>query len=416
MEKCSNSKNDSRFKVPTSGGFGGRSPLHFTTNLGLLYQPYTVPLVSSGNYHFTDARKECPKKDRIERFEEFRKKGRQLIEQAQQATDHEEAKQKYQKAAAAFGNALRECSNSPDTSISKGEITHVDIKNIDDGGNIVAPQTINTSASETRIYFNNALIGSQVGNGQTYTIAVAAPIGNGRGFSIIGGVAQRQAEINNEQVKLQFPIKILLVDDSDQEYNARKSVSELVKKNVLGVIGNQTSTVTFAVKPDYEKEHLPAVSPSATTLSLETSSSVNDRYVFRTTPSIRIIAKKIHEHVTNNKTIPRDAVAILFNSNSNNNNNEYSKSFKDELADAENFGSAVTSYDLAQKSADDISRDLISNTRIKRLIIALSAEVLNPAIKLHTSRDKGGRQEVEAPVDDGTASTQFQLHIAKLIQ
>jgi hypothetical protein len=48
--------------------------------------------------------------------------------------------------------------------------------------------------------------------------------------------------------------------------------------------------------------------------------------------------------------------------------------------------------------------------------MAGQAEVLNPAIKLHTLRDKGAREEIEAPMHNRAAATQFQLQIAKLIQ
>ncbi|MEH2185594.1 MAG: caspase family protein [Nostoc sp.] len=313
--------------------------------------------ISAGEISFTKE-KECSKQDKQTEFWNLKSKGIDLIKNAQSFSDSkdiEKAKKTYQEAATTLIDALRACSNSP--------------KAIE----INKPEAINSEAAETRIYFNNALVGAQIGNNQAYTIAVAAPLtSNGtygvNGLANIRGVAQRQAEINKKRIKGNF-LKILLVDDQNNQQDAIELVPKLANKKIYGVIGHQTSGIMMAVKQKYQDIELPVISPSAT--ADEFSHSAKVQYAFRTVTKIEVMAKRLYKRIVDEEKINKSDVAIVFSSDDSS-NSAYSLSFKNALIkvglNQDKLGEA---YDLSQHTAEEIISQ-VKVDKIKAIVIVVS--------------------------------------------
>ncbi len=309
--------------------------------------------ISAGEKNFTEA-EDCQNKSLDEAqksiFKEKKQLGVTLIKDAQEAEQSKsnDAKEKYEQAARALEGALIACG-------AKGGI---------DIGN----------APETRIYYNNALIGTD----KAYVLGVAAPIKKGNGPVNVRGVAQRQAEINKEVTEeqdpakksLQYPVKVLLLDDGNDEKIAEKLVEKVASRSdILGIIGHQTSSIMMAAKPKYETLGLPAISPSATTGDFgRNPGKQRQRYTFRTTPSVEVMAQKIYEHIIKNP-IDKGKVAVLFSSGSN---KDYSESFKDALIQPHRFGDQIPIYDLNDDASTNALINKSDNREIQALFIAVS--------------------------------------------
>lgn len=310
--------------------------------------------ISAGERNFTEER-DCQNdnlaSDKRAQFKADKQKGIDLIREAQREAKKpnlDGAKRKYQEAANALESALKLC----------GDRGGINIGN----------------APEARIYYNNARIGID----EAYTLAVAAPIREGNGPVNVRGVAERQAELNEaiaaqsdpRNKPLQRPIKILLLDDGNNEEIAKKLIEEVAaneKYGVLGVIGHQTSDIMMGVKATYERNQLPAISPSATTMAFTTRLPAGrERYVFRTTPGVDVMAQKIHDYMVKDKA---EKVVILYSSG---NNKDYSEAFKNALIDFRLFGDQTPTYDIDNSKNTTELVDKVNRGEIQSLFIAVS--------------------------------------------
>ena len=193
---------------------------------------------------------------------------------------------------------------------------------------------------EALVYLNNA----RIGDSQSYTIAVPAPIGTEltTAQEILRGVAQAQDEINQQGGIKGVPLKILLTNDNNDVATAAKVAQDLVKnKDVLGVIGHFSSGVTLATAPIYQNAGLVAISPTSTSVAI----SEIGNYIFRTVPSDRFTSKTISRYAL--ETLNKNKIAIVYNSQS-----AYSKSLRDTFTTdiVSDGGEIVAEADLSQNN------------------------------------------------------------------
>jgi ABC-type branched-subunit amino acid transport system substrate-binding protein len=151
---------------------------------------------------------------------------------------------------------------------------------------------------ELLIYYNNALAHSK---GLPITLAVIVPIDNAenKAKEILRGVAQAQDQFNrpnnNSGLNGQL-LEIAIANDGNQEKDKQSSTSKQIAqvvvkdKNILGVIGHNSSDATEAALPQYEQAKLPVISPTSTSIYL------NSQVFFRTVPSDAASGRKLADY------------------------------------------------------------------------------------------------------------------------
>ena len=145
---------------------------------------------------------------------------------------------------------------------------------------------------EVLIYYNNARASQ---NSSSVSLAVVVPIdsktNNDNAQEILRGVAQAQDQFNNNQGSNGLLLKVVIVNDSNNPEEAKQVVQEIVKDDsILGVIGHNSSDVTKAVIPEYEKAGLAIISSTATSNLLKSS------VFFRVVDSDEIAGKKLAQY------------------------------------------------------------------------------------------------------------------------
>jgi branched-chain amino acid transport system substrate-binding protein len=196
----------------------------------------------------------------------------------------------------------------------------------------------NRNDPEALIYLNNA----RIGNGAAYTLVTSVPIGSNLNVAreMLRGVAQAQAEINQNGGIAGKPLKIAIADDSNDP-NIAQQLAKAYSNNseILGVIGHFSSEVTLAAAPIYQENGLVAISPTSTSVELSGAS----QYVFRTVPSDRYAGNALAKYFL--ETLKLRKAAIVYTSQSS-----YSKSlqniFKTEILSS--GGEIVAEFDFSQ--------------------------------------------------------------------
>ncbi|MFM6080901.1 MAG: ABC transporter substrate-binding protein [Dolichospermum sp.] len=208
---------------------------------------------------------------------------------------------------------------------------------------------------EVLIYYNNARASQ---NSSSVSLAVVVPIGsktnNDNAQEILRGVAQAQDQFNNNQGSNGLLLKVVIANDSNNPEQAKQVVQEIVKDNsILGVIGDNSSDVTKAVIPAYEKAGLAIISSTATSNLLKSS------VFFRVVDSDEIAGKKLAQY-TNSLGFKK---VVIFN----NPNSPYSKSitgaFTNEFEKMR--GKVVRTIDLSDKEFDPGEQVGISVNKFK---------------------------------------------------
>ncbi|MEH2427532.1 MAG: ABC transporter substrate-binding protein [Nostoc sp.] len=182
----------------------------------------------------------------------------------------------------------------------------------------------NPNDPEALIYSNNTLAAK---NGNTLKIAVSVPIGTDIDINlaeeILRGVAQAQDEVNSSGGINGKLLQVAIANDYDDQYIAKKIAKTLVKdKEILGVVGHTSSSVTRAVGENYNIGHLIAISPTSTAVEISKSD-----YVFRTVPSDKEAMKVLAKYMV--KKLKKNKAAVFFDSD-----NIYSRSLKDQFVTA----------------------------------------------------------------------------------
>jgi ABC-type branched-subunit amino acid transport system substrate-binding protein len=143
------------------------------------------------------------------------------------------------------------------------------------------------NAPETRIYLNNASIGSQ----QSYTVAVSVPMTDDsryRALEMLRGFAHAQQQINSSN---KIKIKLEVFNDEDKPAKAEAIAKSLVDRpDVLAIAGHNSSAVSLAAAKIYNNRGLVFIAPISTTTELTGS----DRpYIFRTNVRSDWVAQKL---------------------------------------------------------------------------------------------------------------------------
>ncbi len=171
---------------------------------------------------------------------------------------------------------------------------------------------------EALIYLNNA----QAEN-NALKIAVSVPIGSNLNVAqeILRGVATAQDEINqNGGIKGQ-KLQVQIVNDKNDPEIARKVAQELVKdRQVLGVLGHNSSEVSLAAAPIYQQGGLVMISATSSANNL----SGFGNYIFRTLPGTKVMAEALADYAV--KTARKTKIAFCYDSQTPSN-----VSFKDEF-------------------------------------------------------------------------------------
>jgi branched-chain amino acid transport system substrate-binding protein len=226
---------------------------------------------------------------------------------------------------------------------------------------------------ESLIYLNNA----KIGNSKAYSIALSVPAGDNlnSALEIMRGVAQAQSDINEAGGIGSRPVKILVVDDSDNKETAAAIATDLVNdKAVLGVVGHYSSDTTLAAAEQYEAGKLTMISPTSTAVKIADAGD----YIFRTVPSDRLAAAVLARHVLNE--INKKQAVVFYTSKS-----AYSNSVKTEFTTEllSNGGKVVADFDVsesgfnaarAMKTAQEAGADVI--------MLALNADSLDTALQV----------------------------------
>ncbi len=216
-------------------------------------------------------------------------------------------------------------------------------------------QEKNPNDPEAQIYLNNAKIGNQ----ESSLIAVSVPISSNVNDSleILRGVAQAQDEFNSQEGIL--PIRVLISDDHNDPEIAKQIAKNLAdNRDVLGVVGHFSSSVTREAAQVYNDKKLVAISPVSTSVKL---SNVLGRYVFRTVPNDKVAAEKLVGYTLN--SLNRKKAVLFYNSKS-----EYSQSLKSQFktAFASQGGEVLNEIDLSttEFSSKKSLKNLDKNTAL----------------------------------------------------
>lgn len=198
---------------------------------------------------------------------------------------------------------------------------------------------------EARIYLNNARLWGQ----PAYSLAVVAPIQTDldRALEILRGAAQAQQEVNASGGIDGVPLRLVVVDDSEDVAIAAQLADYLIRdQSVLGVVGHTTHATTAAAQARYAAAGLVSISPFDATSPAPSTSTPR----FRTVPSNFVTARALANHLLNR--LHQSTAAVFYSEASAD-----SRSLRDELATALslNGGTIVQTYDLAAPAFDPVA-------------------------------------------------------------
>ena len=237
----------------------------------------------------------------------------------------------------------------------------------------------NFNDPEASIYYNNALAAQ---SNQIITIGVSVPIGGSLNVAkeILRGVAQAQHEINQQGGIEQNGIKNLVQiqianDDNDPEIAQAIAAQFVANPKIIGVVGHNSSDSSIAAAPIYQQGNLVMISPTSVARKLSQAGS----YIFRTTPSTRILAETLAKYAASD--INRQKIGVCLDSDS-----PASKSFQDEFALAlfELGGEIINiNCDFAspQFNPDEIPSRAIANGA-EALLLIPSVNQINQALEV----------------------------------
>ncbi len=236
---------------------------------------------------------------------------------------------------------------------------------------------------ETLIYLNNAEIGDQ----NSYQIAVAVPIGDipTVASELLRGVAQAQTEINQAGGINGVPLKVWIGDDKNDAEEA-EYIAETLSKNsdILGVVGHYSSGVSLAASVVDQQNQLVMISPTSTSTKL---SDAGD-FIFRTVPSDRFAAHTLIRYFWDDLWLSK--AAIFYNEDS-----AYSRSLKNELITAiyVEDGEVVETFNLSSADFDTIegyfdSYDTLRQQQAEAIILVPDTATLRKALQMASANDR----------------------------
>jgi ABC-type branched-subunit amino acid transport system substrate-binding protein len=207
--------------------------------------------------------------------------------------------------------------------------------------NFQAALTKNPNAPETRIFLNNALIGSE----PSQTIAVSIPINeeenNYRALEMLRGFAHAQQNLNsNKKTK----IKIEIFDDNDKKEKSEGIAKQLAdRSDILGVVGHNSSGVSLAAAEVYNSRQVPFITPVSISSQLTGN---NKPYIFRTNVRGEVVAQELANLMLNKSKKKKAAIFYVPKSSYS---KELQAQFSRKLISA--GGEVVGSFDISEASS-----------------------------------------------------------------
>ncbi len=235
------------------------------------------------------------------------------------------------------------------------------------------------NAPETRIYLNNARIGTE--ESRTIAVVIPTPREPTKALEGLRGVAQAQTEINQDGGIDGVPLKVAIANDDDEPKIAEQIASALVKEpHILGVVGHYSSDVTLAAGKVYTSNKLAVISATSTSVDLS-----NFPDIFRTVPSDASAAKSLARYMGTN--LKQQYAAVFYDPIS-----KYSNSLKSEFVKAVRLqgGKVVDEIDLSEPgfSAFNSVKQAIER-KAEVLMLAPTPNLLDKALQVVVAN--GGR-------------------------
>ena len=166
---------------------------------------------------------------------------------------------------------------------------------------------------EALIYLNNVSAITQ----DYLKIAVSVPLGTNPdiAWEILRGVAQAQAQINQQDGIGEKLLLVQIVDDDNNPEIVRQVAKQLAAdESILAVVGHNDSNASIAGSEIYQKEGLVMISPTSTSTELSGIGS----YIFRTVFSVAALANTLADYASvntmKNITICFDSMSSASNS------------------------------------------------------------------------------------------------------
>ncbi|MDB9454376.1 ABC transporter substrate-binding protein [Dolichospermum circinale] len=238
---------------------------------------------------------------------------------------------------------------------------------------------------EVLIYYNNARASQ---NSSSVSLAVVVPIdsktNNDNAQEILRGVAQAQDQFNDNQIKNNLNnqgsngllLKVVIANDSNNPEEAKQVVQEIVKDDsILGVIGHNSSDVTKAVIPEYEKAGLAIISSTATSNLLKSS------VFFRVVDSDEIAGEKLAQY-TNSLGFKK---VVIFNNPNSTYSQSITKAFTNEFKKM--GGKVLPTIDLSDKEFDPREQVSINKFQAEAAILFPDTEHTNATIEIAKAND-----------------------------
>jgi branched-chain amino acid transport system substrate-binding protein len=236
-----------------------------------------------------------------------------------------------------------------------------------------ASLAINKNNPEALIYLNNA----EAINKQHFKIAVSVPLGNQPDIAreILRGIAQAQAEVNQQGGIQNRLLLVQIVDDRNDPEIVHQLAPELVAdKSLIAVVGHNSSNSSLAGSKTYQKHGLLMISPTSTSTEL---SGVGD-YILRTTPNVAVMANTLVNYAAVNSFAK---VAVCFDSEDSA-SSSFVEAFNSELID--DAGEVLKiKCDFAQ--ADFTPQSVIEQAIAQKadaLLLAPAVDNMNQAIRV----------------------------------
>ena len=233
---------------------------------------------------------------------------------------------------------------------------------------------------EAVIYLNNAIAAKTE---TSYRIGVSVPIGGNLGVAeeILRGVAQAQTEINSSGGIDGKLLTVKIANDDNNPELAQEIADNFVRdRQVLAVVGHNSSNASIAAAPVYEEAGVVMITPTSSAESLSTMG----RHIFRTAPSTRALTDVLADYTVN--TAGKTNIGICVDSEA-----KASLSFQENFTWAiYNYGGKVAPLNCnlaaANLDADNIISQAISQG-IDALLLAPSVRRVDKAMKLVMAND-----------------------------
>ncbi|MEH2231100.1 MAG: bifunctional serine/threonine-protein kinase/ABC transporter substrate-binding protein [Nostoc sp.] len=237
----------------------------------------------------------------------------------------------------------------------------------------------NPRNSQALIVLENAKIGSS----DSIAIAVVAPITDdlNKAEEMIRGLAQAQWEVNAAGGINGLPIKIILVNDSQDQNTVRQTAQEIVNnQNILGIIGHLSSDNSMVASEVYQKGKILMISPTATSTNLTNKGE----YIKRTVMNDAIAGGTLARYVS--QKLQKKSIAIFYNSQNN-----YSKSIRQSLINEYTIEKGKIAYEADLSDSNFTAGAMVRQAKTAGadvIMLAADSSTLDKALQVMQTNDK----------------------------